>query len=278
MLIDNFLQNCRYALRNLSRDPFLVLVATGTLALCMAANTAVFSVADSILIRPLPYPNSSRIDWISERTGPNQEDVGVAPDYFAIREQSRIFEDVAAFDPGTANWTGVERPEQLEIAMVSPEFFHVLGTQPLRGRSLAADEVGPKAPSVAILSYAFWRNRLGSDPHIVGKTIALDRGAPARHQHLIRNCSRPLRGNHPHPRRAEILRPNANRRAGRGWFTESPGGCRTGCFPRLTDCRRTRRPEFPSPRTRRIRVCTRSSPHVWNQYDRSPRPRQCALL
>jgi putative ABC transport system permease protein len=175
MLIENLLQDCRYAIRNLVRDPFLVLVATGTLAVCIAANTAVYSVADSILVRPLPYPNASRIDWISEPTGLNQEDVGVAPDYFALRERNRIFEVVAAFDLGTANWTGVERPEQLEAAGVSPEFFHVLGTPPLIGRSLAADEVGPTAPFVAILSYAFWRNRLGSDPHIVGKTIALDR-------------------------------------------------------------------------------------------------------
>jgi hypothetical protein len=175
MLIENFFQDCRYVIRNLVRDPLLLLVATGTLAVCIAANTTVFSIADSILIRPLPYPNSSRIDWISERTGLSQQDVGVAPAYFALREQNRVFEDVAAFDPGTTNWTGVERPEQLEAAMVSPEFFHVLGTQPLMGRSLAADEVGPSAPSVAILSYAFWRNRLGSDPHIIGKTIALDR-------------------------------------------------------------------------------------------------------
>jgi putative ABC transport system permease protein len=175
VFVENFIQDCRYAIRNLVRDPLLLLVATGTLAMCIAANTTVFSVADSILIRPLPYPNSSRIDWISERTGLNQEDVGVAPDYFAIRDQNRIFEDVAAFDRGSVNWTGVDRPEQLEAAMVSPEFFHVLGSRPLLGRSLAADEVGPTAPPVAILSYAFWRTGLGSDPHIIGKTIALDR-------------------------------------------------------------------------------------------------------
>ncbi len=174
-MIDNFLEDSRYAVRNLGRDPFLALAATLTLAVCIGANTTVFSVANSILIRPLPYPNSDRIDWISERSGPAQQDVGAAPDYFALREQSRIFEDVAAFNPITTNWTGVERPEQLDAAMISPSFFGVMGTQPMLGRYLAPEEEGPKAPPVAVLSYAFWRNRLGSDPHILGKTIALER-------------------------------------------------------------------------------------------------------
>jgi putative ABC transport system permease protein len=174
-MLENFWEDSRYALRNLSRDPFLALAATLTLAVCIGANTTVFSVANSILIRPLPYPNSGRIDWISERSGPAQQDVGAAPDYFALREQNRIFDEVAAFSPFTANWTGIERPEQLDAASVAPSFFRVMGTQPMLGRTLTADEIGPKAPPVAILSYAFWRNRLGSDPQILGKTIALDR-------------------------------------------------------------------------------------------------------
>ena len=128
-----------------------------------------------ILIRPLPYPNSERIDWISERSGPARQDVGAAPDYFALRDQNRIFEEVAAFDPMTVNWSGVERPEQLDAADVSPSFFQAMGSRPMLGRYLAPEEEGSKAPPVAVLSYAFWRNRLGSDPQIVGKTIALDR-------------------------------------------------------------------------------------------------------
>ena len=78
----------------LRRDPFLALTATLTLAVCIGANTAVFSLADSVLIRPLPYPDSERIDWISEQSGPRQEDIGVAPDYFYLRQQNRIFESM----------------------------------------------------------------------------------------------------------------------------------------------------------------------------------------
>ena len=174
-VIESSWEDSRYAIRNLRRDPFLALAATVTLAVCIGANTTMFSVANSILIRPLPYPNSDRIDWISERSGPAQQDLGAAPDYFALREQNRIFEDVASFSPFTANWTGIERPEQLDAADVTPSFFRVMGTQPMLGRTLTPDEVGPKAPPVAIVSYAFWRIRLGSDPQILGKTIALDR-------------------------------------------------------------------------------------------------------
>jgi putative ABC transport system permease protein len=174
-MIGSFWEDSRYAVRNLRRDPFLAIAATLTLSVCIGANTTVFSIANSILIRPLPYPASERIDWISERSGPQQQDVGAAPDYFALRDQNRIFEEVAAFGPTTLNWTGVERPEQLDVATASPSFFRVMGTEPMLGRYLAPEEEGPKAPAVAVLSYAFWRNRLGGDPNILGKTIALDR-------------------------------------------------------------------------------------------------------
>src|SRR5437588_7262526 len=115
-MIDTFRDDVRHGIRNLRRDPFLALAATLTLAVCIGASTTVFSVANSILIRPLPYPASDRIDWIGERTGSGQLGVVAAPDYFELRKQNRIFEDVAAFSPATVNWTGIERPEQLDAA------------------------------------------------------------------------------------------------------------------------------------------------------------------
>jgi hypothetical protein len=102
-MVEGLWDDVRYAVRNLRRDPFLALAATLTLAVCIGASTTVFSVANSILIRPLPYPASERIDWIGERTGSGQLDLGAAPDYFALRRQSRIFEDIAAFSPTTVN-------------------------------------------------------------------------------------------------------------------------------------------------------------------------------
>jgi len=88
------IDDARYAVRNFSRDPFLALATTLTLAICIGANTTVFSVANSILIRPLPYPHADRIDWISDRTGSAQPGVPTAPEYFLMRDQNRIFEEV----------------------------------------------------------------------------------------------------------------------------------------------------------------------------------------
>ena len=174
-MIDNFLDDLRYAMRSLHRDRVLAFTAAATLAICIGANTTVFSLVNSILLRPLPYPGADRIYWISERSGKEHIEVGAGPDYYMAREENRAFEDVCAFAPTTLNWTGVENPEQLDAEQVTPSFFRVFGTQPMLGRYLAPGEEGDKAPSVAILSYAFWRSRLGSDPRIVGKTITLDR-------------------------------------------------------------------------------------------------------
>ena len=167
-------QDLRYAVRGLRRDPLLALAAAMTLAICIGANTTVFSIVNSILLRPLPYPASERIHWLSERMGPGGE-VGVAADYYSLREQNRVFEEVAAYDEFTLNWTGIEKPESLDAGQVTPSFFRVMGTEPLIGRYLAPEEQGEKAPAVVVLSYTFWHNRLGGDPHAVGRTITLDR-------------------------------------------------------------------------------------------------------
>ncbi len=174
-LIENFLEDFRHAIRGLRRDPFLACAATATMALAIGATTTVFSIADSILIRPLPYPNADRIDWISEGSGPAHEEVAVAPDYYRLREQNRIFEEVGNCWPLIINWTGVEHPERLHGAYVPHSFFGVMGTAPLMGRSISPADEGPGKPPVAVLSYDFWRSRLGSDPHILGKTVALER-------------------------------------------------------------------------------------------------------
>jgi putative ABC transport system permease protein len=130
-----------------------------------------------VMLRPLPYPAPDRLYWITERMGRDQAEVIIGADYYSLRAGNKIFEDIAAYNTFTLNRTGVERPEQLDAAQVTPSFFKVLATQPLTGRYLAASEKGPKAPAVVVLSYVFWHSRLASDPHILGKTISLD-GAP----------------------------------------------------------------------------------------------------
>jgi len=173
-MIDHIRRDLHYALRTLRRDPVLTLAALATLAIAIGANTTVFSLVNSILLRPLPFPAAERLYWVSERLGRDQMEVGLGPDYYSLRDGGRIFQDVAAFDTLTVNWDGIERPEQLDAAQVTPSFFTVLGVRPLMGRYLAGGEEGKDAPPLVVLSYAFWRSRLGSDPHAVGKTIRLD--------------------------------------------------------------------------------------------------------
>src|ERR1019366_10827305 len=168
------IESLRHAVRALRRDPILWSTATFTLALCIGANTTVFSLVNSILLRPLPFPDSGRIYWVSERLGKSQAEVGLGADYYSLREAHRLFADVGAFDPLTVNWSGREKPEQLDAAQVTPSFFSVLGTSPMMGRYLAAEEEGRKAPAVVVVSYPFWRGRLGGNPHAVGETLTLD--------------------------------------------------------------------------------------------------------
>jgi putative ABC transport system permease protein len=156
-------------------DRLLVLSATLTLAVSIGANTTLFSIANSILIRPLPYPDSDRIDWISERYGPANDEVGAAPDYFRIRAGNRAFEEVGAFNAVRVNLTGVERPEQLEAASVTSSFFRTMGMRPALGRWLTPEDDGSEAPAVVILSHAFWQSRLGGDTNVIGTSISLDR-------------------------------------------------------------------------------------------------------
>ena len=161
--------------RSLSRDPMLVMAAGVTLAVSIAANTTLFSVANSIFLRPLPYPEPQRILWIGERSGPAQQEIGTFPDYYRIRKWNRVFDDVAALNPMTADWTGVDRPEQLDVTAVTSSFFHLMGSQPTLGRYFGNGEDGPHAAKLAVLSYAFWQSRLGGDRNVIGRRIELDR-------------------------------------------------------------------------------------------------------
>jgi len=174
VMVENFLHDIRHALRGLARDPVLALTAAATLALCIGANTTVFSIVNTILLRPLPYSGAERLYWISVVAGKRRQDIPAGPDYYVIRKQQRLFEDVGAFTTTTVNWTGLDKPEQVDTTQVTPSFFRVFAAPPLLGRYLTPEEEGPNPPSVVVLSYAFWRNHLGADPQAVGKTMVLD--------------------------------------------------------------------------------------------------------
>jgi predicted permease len=174
-VFDHLVQDISYSVRQLRRDRGTATVAAITLAVSIGATTTVFSLVNSILLRPLPYPNSERIQWISERVGPNHIEAGLGPDYYSLRERNHVFEDIGAYQSSTVNWTGVVKPEQIDAAQVTPSFFRVLGKQPLFGRYISQAEADPHVHQFVVLSYAFWRNKLGGKPGIIGKTLTLDR-------------------------------------------------------------------------------------------------------
>jgi putative ABC transport system permease protein len=161
-------------LKRFRRDWALLATVTATLAVCIGANTSVFSIVNSVLLRPLPFADPGRIYWITETFRRGQMSGAVSPDYYSLRDARHVFSEVATYMTLTRAWSGIERAEQLDIAEASPSFFTLLGVHPMMGRTFAESEQGAKAPAAVVVSYAFWRNRLGSDPHALGRVLPLD--------------------------------------------------------------------------------------------------------
>ncbi len=169
-------QELRRALRAIARTPGLSFVAILSLALGIAANTSIFSLAHSFLLRPLPYADADRLVVVWESQRSRFEDRQGAPpaDYFDWREQASSFDALIAADFTSRTLTGTDSPEQLSVARVSPDFFAVLGSEPMRGRAFHPDEGRAGEAPVAVLSESLWRGRLGSADGIVGQDLTLD--------------------------------------------------------------------------------------------------------
>jgi len=169
-------QDVRYGVRMLARSPSFSLVATFTLALGIGSNTAIFTVANALLLRPLPYANPERLVLISAST-PSQ---GAAqrpfsfPRYTFLEEHYRSLSGMAAFTPETFNLTDGGEPEQLAAARVSKRFFEVLGVRGIVGRTFLPDEDKPGGKAVVLISHSLWTRRFASDPHVLGRTLTLD--------------------------------------------------------------------------------------------------------
>jgi putative ABC transport system permease protein len=149
-----------------------------TLALGIGANTAIFSVVNELLLRPLPYRDAERLVMLWEVSPKgNRQNVTSRANFRAWREQSKSFEGMAAFSDQRINLTGVGDPEEVSVQMANPELFRVLGVEPLLGRVMTEEDGRPGAPDVAVLGYGIWQRKFGGDPHVVGKAITLS-GAP----------------------------------------------------------------------------------------------------
>jgi len=169
-------QDGRYALRQLRKSPGFAAVAILTLALGIGANTAIFSVVDAVLLRPLPYKDPGRLVWTAERFGLiGNTAVVVSPDFAGWKSRSQVFEQIAAYGGGIgANMTGGGEPVRVSVLNVTTDLFPMLGVRPVAGRMFTAQEGTRARNRVALLDEGLWRSRFSADPQIVGKQVQLD--------------------------------------------------------------------------------------------------------
>ncbi|MDQ3948793.1 MAG: ABC transporter permease [Gemmatimonadota bacterium] len=175
-LVETTLQDLKYGARLLRRAPGFAFIAVLTIALGIGANSAIFSVINAVVLKPLPYPGSERLMFITSQFPTlGFEKFWVSPpEYFEYRERTREFADIAAYTTGAVNLSEGDQPERVNTAFVTANMFKVLGVSPIRGRSFTADEDRPNADPVAVLSHELWQRKLGSDPSVVGRRIEIN--------------------------------------------------------------------------------------------------------
>jgi predicted permease len=172
--IETIGRDLRYAVRSLRESPGFTVVAILTLALGFGANTAVFTIVNGVLLRPLPFPDPERLFLISyqstDRTEPGLYDTN----YLEYQRQNRAFDKIATFNEDSAVLTGAGAATRVPTALVTSGFFSVLGVNPVFGRTFRPQEEQPGKNRVAVLSDKIWQSRFGADPNILGKTTTLD--------------------------------------------------------------------------------------------------------
>jgi putative ABC transport system permease protein len=175
-------QNLRYAVRALGNNPGFALVVILTLALGIGANTAIFSVVYSALLRPLPYREPGRLFHLGETRSQLDNSAGGAqasyPDYLDWKHAAKSIQSLAGYSGDAFTLASNGEPKNTFAAQVTPNFFSTLGVKPALGRDFVEDEMQSDGPHVTILTYGFWQTEFGADPNIVGRVIHLD-GKPA---------------------------------------------------------------------------------------------------
>src|SRR5262245_31483173 len=169
--METLFKDIRFAVRSLRKNPSFTAIAVVTLALGIGANTAIFSVVNAVLLRPLPYPNADRLVAITE-TSLNTAEIDVAyPDYLDWQAKQSVFEGMAARMATGGVITGGNEPERVIGRLVTPSFFSTLGVQPMLGRSFTEAENDHAAPPVMVISYGLWQRQFGGSNEVIGKSI-----------------------------------------------------------------------------------------------------------
>jgi putative ABC transport system permease protein len=174
--MNSFLQDVRYAARNLLKTPGFTLVAILTLALGIGANIAAFSIVDGVLLRPLPFPQPGQLVRVfDDLRSSNTKDVGMSvPQFWDYRDRAGIFQDISVVWSTPATLTGVDRPQRIEALATSGNYFTMLGVRPQIGRVFTQKDEVPGFINAIVLSDGFWRRQYGADPNVIGKSLRLD--------------------------------------------------------------------------------------------------------
>jgi predicted permease len=166
----------KHILRRLARAPLFTSVTVATLAIAIGANTAIFSVLDGVLLKPLPYPQAEELVGLWHTApGVNITDLNSAPFlYFTYREEARTFQDVGLWTEGAASVTGTAEPERVSVLRVTDGVIPLLGVPPLLGRSFSRQDDQAGSPPTVVLSHGYWQSKLGADPAAVGRRLTVD--------------------------------------------------------------------------------------------------------
>jgi len=179
--VESVLLDIRHGLRALTHSPVFTVVALLTIAIGIAANTAVFSVVNSVLLKPLNYPHAEQLVALHQ-TAPGAEGLAdfesgllLSPSmYFTYSEHNETFQSLGIWGAGTANVTGMAEPEQVHTVAVSEGVLEALGVPPAVGRWFSRQDQVPNGPGRVMLSYGYWQSHFGGDPAVIGRTITTD--------------------------------------------------------------------------------------------------------
>lgn len=172
--MNGFLNDLKHSSRMFIQTPSFTIVVVAALALGIGTNTAIFSLVNTVLLKPLAFPDPERIVLFQNVFKQGGRGGGASPnEYNFWRDQPQSFQDVSAYALNVANLTGEAAPEQIQMTRASANFFRLCGADVRLGRTYTAEEDLPRAPKTAVLAYGFWRRRFGGAPQVIGKRITL---------------------------------------------------------------------------------------------------------
>ncbi len=175
-LLETLCTDLRYGLRMLRLNPGFAAIAVLTLALGIGANTAIFSVLDAVVLKPLPYPQADRLAliWTEMKSAGQSRAPSSGPDLIDIRHRAKLFQDVGGIWVGSAAVTGTGEPEQIKLGFTTANFLTLLGIPPAQGRLFNAQDESENAGAVIIITDGLWRRKFGGDEHIIGRSLIIN--------------------------------------------------------------------------------------------------------